>query len=199
MPMTMLPVDLSRAHRLLNHGPTVLISARAGGVENVMAAAWACVLDMAPTKVTVVLDKASRTRELAEASGRFVMQIPVADQLQVVDALGTNTLHDEPEKLAKSGVRLFEMTGHDLPFVEGCAAWLTCRIINEPHNQSAYDLFIAQVEAAWADDRIFSNGRWAFETSAPGWRSLHHVSGGRYMAIGENLDVNRSPDEGPGA
>ncbi|RYH07966.1 MAG: flavin reductase [Alphaproteobacteria bacterium] len=197
--MTMLPVDLAKAHRLLNHGPTVLISARHGGVDNVMAAAWASVLDMAPAKVTVVLDRASHTRKLAEASGRFVMQIPVARQLAMVDALGTSSLNDTPTKLQESGVGLFEMPGHDMPFVSGCAAWLACRILSEPHIQTTYDLFLAEVEMAWADDAVFRNGRWFFETAAPEWRSLHHVSGGRYLAIGDILDVNRSPDEGPGA
>ena len=197
--MTVLPVDLARAHRLLNHGPTVLISARHAGIENVMAAAWASVLDMAPTKVTVVLDRTAKTRELAESSGRFGLQIPVAAQLALVDALGTRTLHKDPDKLARAGATLFEMPGHDLPFVAGAAAWMACRILPEPHIQSTYDLFIAEVEAAWADDRIFRDGRWLYETADPAWRTIHHVSGGRYHAIGEQLDVDRSPDEGPGA
>ena len=42
------PVDLQKAYRLINHGPTVLVSARHAGVDNVMAAAWACALDFAP-------------------------------------------------------------------------------------------------------------------------------------------------------
>lgn len=197
--MTIVPVDLAKAHRLLNHGPTVLISARHGGVEDVMAAAWNTVLDMAPAKIVVVLDRIARTRELAEASGRFVLQIPVAGQLAVVDALGTTSLHDIPDKLARSGVELFSMPGHDMPFVAGCAGWMVCRIIPEPHNQSQYDLFIAEAEAAWADDRIFRNGRWHFESAGPEWRSIHHVSGGRYLTIGDIADVDRSPDVGPGA
>nr|WP_314262127.1 flavin reductase family protein [uncultured Devosia sp.] len=197
--MTILPVDLARAHRLLNHGPTVLISARHGGMDNVMPAAWASVLDMDPAKVTVVLDSGARTRDLVEASTHFVMQIPVARHLKVVDALGTTSLHDMPDKLARSGVKLFDMPGHDLPLVDGCAAWMICRLIPEPHNQTTYDLFIGEVEAAWADDSVFRDGRWHFEDADPDWRTLHHVSGGRYLGIGDILDFNRSPDEGPGA
>jgi hypothetical protein len=34
-------VPLEKAHRLLNHGPTVLVSARRGGVDNVLAASYA--------------------------------------------------------------------------------------------------------------------------------------------------------------
>ena len=52
-------VPLPKSHRLINHGPTVLVSARDAGVDNVMAAAWACALDFAPPKLTVVLDKAT--------------------------------------------------------------------------------------------------------------------------------------------
>lgn len=51
------PVELEKAYRLLNHGPTVLVSATHEGVDNVMAAAWSCALDFSPPKVTVVLDK----------------------------------------------------------------------------------------------------------------------------------------------
>ena len=35
------PVPLDKSYRLLNHGPTVLVSARHAGVADVMAAAWA--------------------------------------------------------------------------------------------------------------------------------------------------------------
>lgn len=196
--MGMEPVDLAKAHRLLNHGPTVLVSARHEGVTDVMAAAWNTVLDMAPAKILIVLDRSSRTRQLAEESGRFVVQIPVVRQMAVVDNLGTHSLADTPDKLRRSGVELFDMPGYEIPFVVGCAAWLACRILPEPRNQEQYDLFIAEAEAAWADDRIFRNGRWIFETAEPGWRTIHHVSGGRYLAIGERFDVDRSPDEGPG-
>ncbi|TWB38748.1 flavin reductase family protein [Nitrospirillum viridazoti] len=67
------PVDLAKAYRLLNHGPTVLVSAHHGGTDNVMAAAWACPLDFDPPKVTLVLDKATATRALVEGSGAFAL------------------------------------------------------------------------------------------------------------------------------
>ena len=126
------PVALEKAYRLINHGPTVLVSARHGGVDNVMAAAWACALDYAPPKVTVVLDKAARTRALVEGSGLFVLQVPTAAQLKLTHAVGTRSLHSEPDKLARSGVELFGMQGWDLPFVTGCSAWLACRLVRAP-------------------------------------------------------------------
>lgn len=181
------PVDLAKAYRLLNHGPTVLVSARHDGVDNVMAAAWACVLDFAPPKITVVLDKATRTRELIERSGRFAIQVPTVAQLRLTHEVGNHSLKEAPDKLARAGVGLFELPGHDLPLVEGCSAWLACELVSEPHNQGAYDLFIGEVVGAWADDRVFHGGRWHFEDADPAWRSLHHVAGGHFYAIGEAL------------
>ncbi len=181
------PVDLEKAYRLINHGPTVLVSARHAGMDNVMAAAWACALDFAPPKLTVVLDKSSKTRELIEKSCAFVIQVPTVAQLQLTHDVGTLSLATEPDKLKKCAVKLFGIEGHDLPFVAGCSAWLACKLIPEPHNQQAYDLFIGEVVGAWADVRVFSDGRWHFEDADPSRRSLHHVAGGHFYAIGEPL------------
>lgn len=167
----------------------MLVSARHAGVDNVMAAAWACALDFAPPKLTVVLDKSSKTREMIEKSGAFVIQVPTVAQLRLTHMLGTLSLATMPNKLKLSGVELFGIEGHDLPFVAGCSAWLACKLIPEPHNQQTYDLFIGEVVGAWADTRVCDNGRWHFEDADPSWRSLHHVAGGNFYAIGEPLSV----------
>jgi flavin reductase (DIM6/NTAB) family NADH-FMN oxidoreductase RutF len=188
------PVDPAKAYRLLNHGPTVLVSARHAGVDNVMAAAWACALDFMPPKLTVVLDKIARTRTLVEDSGLFVIQVPTAAQLQLTHQVGTRSLNEEPDKLQRAGVELFHLPGHDMPFVAGCSAWLACRLIPEPHNQENYDLFIGEVIGAWADTRVFRDGHWQFEQADPSWRSLHYIAGGHFYAIGEALTVGGGRD-----
>ncbi|WP_459744684.1 flavin reductase family protein, partial [Pseudomonas sp. 3A(2025)] len=170
------PVELEKAYRLLNHGPTVLVSATHAGVDNVMAAAWACALDFSPPKVTVVLDKIARTRHLVEGSGYFALQVPNLAQLQLTQAVGTQSLADDADKLARCGVELLHMEGFDTPLVAGCSAWLICKVIPEPHNQQTYDLFIGEVVAAWADDRVFKDGHWQFEHADPQWRSLHYIA-----------------------
>jgi flavin reductase (DIM6/NTAB) family NADH-FMN oxidoreductase RutF len=190
-----LPVPLEKAHRLLNHGPTVLVSASHDGVDNVMAAAWACALDFSPPKLTIVLDKIAKTRELVERSGHFVIQVPTVAQLALTHRLGTHSLADDPNKLAHALATLFRSDALDnfsTPFVEGCSAWLACKVLAEPRNQATYDLFIGEVVGAWADSRVFKDGHWHFETADPQWRSLHYVAGGHFYAIGEAFDV--APD-----
>lgn len=186
-----LPVDLAKSARLLNHGPTVLVSAHHAGMDNVMAAAWACALDFTPPKLTVVLDKSTKTRELVEQSGVFGMQVPTVAQLQLTQKLGTLSRRTTADKIERTGVELFRFAGHDIPFVAGCAAWMACKLLPEPRNQQVYDLFIGEIVAAWADPRVFSHGRWHFEEADPSLRSIHHVAGGHFYAIGEAKSATR--------
>ena len=183
-------VELSKAYRLLNHGPTVLVSAQYENQKNVMAAAWACALELVPAKVSVVLDKSTKTRELVEKSGHFILQVPTLKQLKLVQQLGSISQFNDPEKLSHCHTPLFQFERFQLPAVEGCAAWLVCELIPEPHNQQSHDLFIGKVVAAYADDRVFRNGHWYYHEVGAEWKSLHHVAGGHYYTIGDPVDAN---------
>lgn len=169
-------VALEKAYRLLTHGPTVLVSAQDENSTDVMAAAWACALEFKPAKVTVVLDKMTKTRQIIENSGYFALQIPNLKQLDLVYAVGNMSLHNTPEKLRQAGVELFQFEGHDTPVVLGCNAWLLCKLIPEPHNQHA-------------DERIFKEGHWEFSADAPEWKTLHHVAGGHFYTIGDAVSI----------
>lgn len=182
------PVALDKSYRLMNHGPTVLVSAQHAGQANVMAAAWACVLDYGNSpKVTVVLDKATRTRELIEASGLFALQLPTKEMATLTYGVGTDSAKEVVDKLAKHGVHTFPAPGIDVPLVEGCVGWLVCRLVPEPHNQQSYDLFIGEVIGAWADSRVFSDGHWHFDQAPDALRTIHHVAGGQFLVIGESV------------
>ncbi|MDJ0042915.1 flavin reductase family protein [Pantoea allii] len=193
------PVEPARAYRLINHGPATLVSARYNGTDNVMAASWVCALDFEPPRLTVVLDKTAFTRELIEKSRSFVIQVPVAAQASLVHYLGSHSLSCEADKLRQSGVSLFELPGADVPAVSGCAAWLCCELIPEEHNQQAYDLFIGEIKAAWADSRAFKDGHWQFERGAADWRSLHYIAGGNFYSTGDAVEVPDSTLVTPGA
>ena len=125
------PVPLDKAYRLLNHGPTVLVSARDAGVANVMAAAWSMPLDFSPPKVAVVIDKATRTRALVTGSGHFALNVPARGMAACVLAMGTDSATTLPDKLARHGVQWFEAPQAQSPLVHGCVGWLQCRVVPE--------------------------------------------------------------------
>jgi flavin reductase (DIM6/NTAB) family NADH-FMN oxidoreductase RutF len=170
----------------MNHGPTVLVSAQHAGTRNVMAAAWACVLDYGEsTKVTVVLDKSTFTRGLVEASGYFALQLPTKAMAKLTYALGSESANHVANKLEKLGAKTFAAPDFDLPLVDGCVAWLACKLMPEPHNQQTYDLFIGEVVGAWADERVFRDGHWNFDDGPDELRTIHHVAGGHFFVTGD--------------
>ena len=185
-------VALAHAYRLLNHGPTVLVGAAHGARVNVMAAAWAMPLDFDTPKVAVVIDKATYTRELIEASGVFSLQVPTVAMADAVMALGSMSGREHLDKLARCGVTvsMAAVPGpaepeRAVPLVQGCTAWLVCRTLPATeHVAGVHDLFLGEVLAAWSDARVFSDGRWHFEQADANLRSLHHIAGGQFYATG---------------
>jgi flavin reductase (DIM6/NTAB) family NADH-FMN oxidoreductase RutF len=185
-----LQVELSKAFRLINHGPTVLISSAHNVKRNIMAAAWVCALDFDPPKITAVIDKNTFTRELIEASGTFAINVPCVMQADLVTKLGSTSGRelDGTDKFAENKLETFAAMHISAPLLTDCVAWLECKIIPEPHNQNTYDLFIAEVVAAYTDERVFSDGRWHFD-GHDDLRTIHHVAGGAYFAAGTLLQA----------
>jgi flavin reductase (DIM6/NTAB) family NADH-FMN oxidoreductase RutF len=186
-------LSLDQAYRLLNHGPTVLVSTQHSNQRNVMAAAWNMPLDFDPPKIAIVIDKNTYTRELIEASGSFVINVPCRAQAEMVVKVGSSSgrelLNKEPDnKFTEFDLPTKPATNIHAPLLEGCVAWLECKVIAEPHIQNTYDLFLGEVVAAYADERVFSNGRWHFE-GHDDLRTIHHVAGGGFFAIGEAFNI----------
>jgi flavin reductase (DIM6/NTAB) family NADH-FMN oxidoreductase RutF len=179
-------VPLPKSYLLLNHGPTVLVSSTHAGRRNVMAAAWSMPLDFNPPKVAVVIDKSTLTRELVEASGEFVLNVPSRRQAALTLAVGTKSGRDA-DKFSIVGAHGTAASVVGAPLIEDCLAWLECRVIPEPHNQQTYDLFLAEVVAAWADPAVFSNGRWHFPDAEQ--RSIHYLAGGSFFATGDAFEA----------
>nr|WP_315084129.1 flavin reductase family protein [uncultured Campylobacter sp.] len=134
----------------------------------------------------------SFTRSLFEKSGKFAVQVPFVSQAQLVAKMGTISMRADAGKL--EGVEMFYEQG--VPMVRGCAAWLVCKRIPEPHNEQSYDLFIGEVVAAYADERIFDGGHWLFEKIPDELKTLHYVAGGRYYLDGKAIDTKRTPISG---
>ncbi|WP_177387370.1 flavin reductase [uncultured Campylobacter sp.] len=156
-----------------------------------MAITWAQALDY--DKVTIVPHNGSYTRMLIEKSGYFAVQIPTAAQAEPVSELGAenNSRFDNADKM--KNVEIFYQDDSRVPLIAGCAAWLVCKRIPEPHNEQCYDLFIGEVVAAYADERIFDGRHWLFEKIPDELKTLHYVAGGRYYLDGKAVDTKRTP------
>ncbi|WP_371226806.1 flavin reductase family protein [Pseudomonas sp. QE6] len=182
-------VPLAKAYLLLNHGPSTLVTSEHDGVANVMAAAWVMPLDFDPPKLLLVLDRNTWSRHLVEGAGAFVIQLPSRQQAELTLAVGSSN-GGEMNKFEQLDIRTARARQIEAPIVEGCVAYLECKVISEPNNQEKYDLFIAEVVAAYADERAFSNGRWHFPSDE--LRTIHYQAGGAFFATGEAFQVARN-------
>jgi flavin reductase (DIM6/NTAB) family NADH-FMN oxidoreductase RutF len=177
-------VTLEHACRLVNHGPTVLVTSAHAGRRNVMAAAWSMPVEFVPPRVAVVIDKKTFTRELAMAAGAFGLVVPGAAIVDLTHAVGSVSGRDI-DKFARFAIDAVPGPVLGVPVIErGCAAWLECRWISEPHSEDAYDTCFAEVVSAAADTRIFANGHWASTADNAELHTIHHLGGGNFGVIG---------------
>ena len=179
------PVALEHASRLINHGPTVLITSAHGGHRNVMAAAWSMPVEFTPPRIAVVIDKKTFTRELVMAAGGFALCVPGAALADATFAVGSVSGREVPDKLARFGLSAQPGPVLGMPVIEeGCCAWMECRLIPERHTEEAYDTCFAEVLAAAADERVFRNGRWSFSDTHVDLHTLHHLGAGAFAVAG---------------
>jgi flavin reductase (DIM6/NTAB) family NADH-FMN oxidoreductase RutF len=175
-------VPLRRAYKLINHGPTTLITTAHGDRRNVMTAAWVMAIDYDPAKIVAVIAADTLTRRLVEASGEFVVNVPTVKMIDAVYAAGKASGDDE-DKFDLHALATSPASIVAAPLLDDCAGWLECKVIPEPHMQEAYDMFVADVVAAWVDDALFADGLWTFPSADD--RTLHHLSSGVFLTSGD--------------
>jgi flavin reductase (DIM6/NTAB) family NADH-FMN oxidoreductase RutF len=186
------PIDLAHACRVINHGPTVLVSAAHAGRRNVMAAAWSMPVEFTPPRVAVVIDRNTFTRELVLGSGVFALNLPCRAIADLAYTVGSESGRDA-DKFARHGIASFDGPVLGLPLVEVCVAWLECRRIPEPHSEAAYDTFFAEVVSAQADERVFADGRWSLRDDNAALHTLHHLGGGNFALLAAQGQARRPP------
>jgi flavin reductase (DIM6/NTAB) family NADH-FMN oxidoreductase RutF len=138
-----------------------------------------------PPRIAIVIDKKTYTRELIMASGGFGVCIPGTVLAGLTHAAGSESGRTV-DKFAQYGLKARTGPVLGMPLLEdGCAAWLECRLISEPHTEDAYDTCFAEVVAAAADERVFQQGHWRFgddnrrsaDDSSSGRRQLRQAGG----------------------
>ncbi|CAI0953472.1 Flavin reductase like domain [Serratia quinivorans] len=185
-----LPVALEHASRLLNHGPTVLITSRSqdGTRRNVMAAAWSMPVEFTPPRIAIVVDKNAHSRQMIEESGVFGICIPAAMFIDTTYAVGSISGQEVEDKFARFNIATLSSAQLNVPLIEqGCVAWLECRLLPESGAQQKYDTCFGEVLAAAADERVFHGGRWNFADTDPQLHTIHHLGAGNFIRSGDTL------------
>lgn len=205
LPPHVQPVALGQASRLVNHGPTVLISTAHEGRRNLMAAAWSMPVEFTPPRIAVVIDKQTATCEIVSASGMLALVLPGRAMADVTYTVGSVSAHDEPlgspDKFERYGIATWPGPVLGLPLPLGAAAWLECRVLRDEHTAAvaqAYDTWFVEVLGAWADERVFRGGRWSLREDNAALHTLHHLGGGLFGLPAVQVQARRLPEPGAG-
>lgn len=180
-PERLAEVPLPKAWRLMNHGPTVLVTAVQDGFRNVMACAWAMPVDFDPPKIAVVIDGGTHTRGMIAATGRFGITVPCGRIAALTNAVG-NVSGRDGDKFARWNIATFDCPPDMPPRLAGGIAWLDCNVLAD----LGHDLILGVATAAWADPAVYRDGRW--RDVGEGLRTIHHVAAGQFFVAGKLLD-----------
>ncbi|VDZ83254.1 Flavin reductase like domain [Kluyvera intermedia] len=125
------PVELQHASRLLNHGPTILITSYDADSKrrNVMAAAWSMPVEFDPPRIAIVVDKGAWSREIIERNGTFGIVVPGVAAASWTYAVGSISGREE-DKFNAYGIPVITGPVLGLPLIEEkCLAWMECRLL----------------------------------------------------------------------
>jgi flavin reductase (DIM6/NTAB) family NADH-FMN oxidoreductase RutF len=118
---------------------------------------------------------------LIEEAGEFVVNLPIADQVEWVDYCGTVSGRDE-DKWEACGFTPHSGAEVEVPLIAECPVNLECRL-EQTLSIGSHDLFIGQVVAVQMDEAVVDEqGRFDVAKAHP----LAYLNGD-YHRIGEHL------------
>lgn len=141
-----------------------------------MAAAWSMAVDFSPSRVAIVIDKNTLTRELIDAVSAFSVVIPGCTLVRVTYLVGSE-LRRDVDNFAHHAIAAAPGPVLGMPVIEdGCSAWMECRRIPERHTEDAYDNCFADIASAATGCSICREGRWVLTADALTLHTSHHLS-----------------------
>ena len=181
MSTIVVPNDI--AYRLISTGPVVMVSTLSkSGVPNVMTNAWNCPLDSNPTKILLVISSGTQTRLNIDETGEFIVNVSCIAQKNLMLKVGS--CHGkEHDKFNEFSISHTSGTKVSVPRINGCIAWLECRLIKEPVIAQKYDIIMGEVIYAEALSEAFDGKQ--LKVSNSSYSTVHHLSAGEFAVFGK--------------
>jgi flavin reductase (DIM6/NTAB) family NADH-FMN oxidoreductase RutF len=160
--------------------PAVLVSC---GLErpNIITLAWVGTVCSDPPSLSIAVRPERFSYDLIAGAGEFVVNLPSADQVDVVDYCGQVSGRDV-DKWAACGLTPVPASKVRTPIIGECLLALECRVTHRLA-LGVHELFIGEVLAIQADERVLdAHGRVDYGAM----QLLAYVSG-YYQRLGERL------------
>lgn len=166
-------LPLSEVYKLIESGPTVMITASLKGRPNVMTISWTTMLDFDPPLIACVIGAQSWTRKMIEKTRELAINIPTAEIAKKVVACG-NVSGRKVDKFAKFKLRTAPASKIAAPLLDECYCNIECKVVDISMAKK-YDLIIVKGIAAWV------------RPSKRPPATLHHTSGRNFIVARKRI------------
>ena len=176
-------IDLNQANRLINHGPTILVTTKHKEIINLMTAAWCMPVSKKPPMLAVAIGPSRFTYGLIINSGEFSICIPGRDLAEQVMCCGTTSGRSGDNKFEKCGLTAITGEHVQAPLVAECLGAIECKLDSHP-TAGDHSIMVGEVLAVWVKPEAFGE-RFLVE-NAP---TLHHLGGREFCLPGPVIKV----------
>lgn len=190
--MSKVALDTTRGLRLLEPGPTVLVTSMYRSHPNVMTAAWLSPLGFDPPLIGLSVHPGRTTHQLISKSEMFGISIPTMDLVRAVHQCGMYSGEDV-DKFERTGLTPVDPVEIEAPRIDECVAHLECGVV-ERLTLTDHDLFVAQILHAEADNERFQD-RWVASAEL---QLIHHIAAEYYAGLTRAYAVRLEEDEDEG-
>lgn len=156
----------------------VLVSCQSSAPANITTLAWAGVACSEPVVIGLGIRPSRHSYSIIKESGEFVINLPRADQMEIVDTCGMISGRDY-NKCEKCG--LTALPGHKVgaPIIAECPVNIECRV-SQVIPLGTHDLFLGEVVLIHYDRELMTSGGFDIDSADP----LAYAFG-RYYRLGE--------------
>jgi flavin reductase (DIM6/NTAB) family NADH-FMN oxidoreductase RutF len=177
--LTKSKVAISKSYRLINYGPTVLITSGDDKSYNVATIAWTTPISHDPVLVGISVYEGHFTSHLIKRSKEFVINVPPFSLLKKVIDCGS--IHGgKVDKFKKFKLTPIKAKKVKSPLVEECFCHLECKVIKTV-KIGDHSFFVGKVVYASADKNVFTKKSGIIDLNRV--KSIHHLGGNNFGVL----------------
>lgn len=177
-------LSIERANRLINHGPTVLVTSKYQEKTNIMTAAWCMPASHKPPMVAVSIGLTRFSHELILKAREFGINVPNRTLLRQMWCCGTRSGKTK-DKFALCGLTPVAGKHIEAPLIGECLGAIECRLESNPI-AGDHSIMVGKVLAAWTKPRLFDDRLRVEEEEA---QTLHHLGGKDFCLPGKIVTI----------
>jgi len=176
---------------LLGPIPAALIGCGNGDEDNIITLAWVGVVNSNPPMISAAVRPNRHSFNIIKESGEFTVNIPAADQVEIVDFCGTLSGKDI-NKFTRFGLNPLKGLLDKAPMIEECPISMECKV-KQTFELGSHTVFLGEVISSYVSEEILDRkGKIDFSKV-----SILGFCAGSYLAVSPlNLNIGYTGKDG---